>query len=348
MTHRRVLGTFVFALATVAALLGATSAVAAGGAPVSHRIGGIDGVVGCMTPTVCVVGGYNSHSVANLITVHAGVPTRIVDVPKTQGVYQISCPNPSGCVALLRTSNDIGVRFATLNAAGAVTRDVLVPLPVGVILGSLACTTMTSCVVAGTDVFKTPAPYEIGTWAAGKLTLHGVNVPARTTDTLLNNLACFRTFCDAVGYVQRSNVTTGVSIAITNAHHFALHTLGSDLPYGVSCISTALCYADGFRQSGGVVLTLKSGVLTSSAGTSPDLYGIACVKTSCTAVGKQLAPSGSKSFYWGDVIPVIGGKPGTTATVPQTEGLESVARVGGDYTGIGLWQASGSDAVTNG
>ena len=314
----------------------------------SHKIGGIDGVVGCMTPTVCVVGGYNNHSVGNLITVHAGVPKRIVDVPGTQGVYQVSCPNAAGCVALLRTSDDIGVRFVTLNAAGAVTKNTYVATPDGVNLGSLACSTTADCVVAGTDVFKSPAPYEIGTWDAGKLTLHGVAVPARMTNTILNNLACFRTFCDAVGYVQRAGTSTGVSVAITNGDHFALHTVGVNLLYGVSCISLAVCYAAGFKQTGGVVLTLRSGAMTSSASTSPDLFGIACAKTSCSAVGKQLAPSGAKQFYWGDVIPVMGGVPGTASTVPQTSGLESVARVGGDYTAVGLWQGSGSDAASNG
>ena len=301
-----------------------------------------------MTATTCVVGGYNSHSVANLITVHAGVAKRIVDVAGNQGVYQVSCPNATGCVALLRTSNDIGVRFATINAAGAVTKNVFVTLPDGVILETLACSTLADCVVAGTDVFKRPAPYEIGTWAGGKLTLHSVGVPAKTTNTILNNLACFRTSCDAIGYVQRTSATIGVSVAMTDGDHFALHTIGANLPYGVSCISLTVCYAVGFNRTGGVVLTLHGGAMTSSAPTSADLYGIACAKTSCSAVGKQLAPSGSKAFYWGDVIPVVSGKPGTATPVPQTVGLESVARVGGDYTAIGLWQGAGSDAVSNG
>lgn len=348
MAARRVLVPIAVAVTLAATCLGGLSAGAAGGAPVSHKIGGIDGVVGCMTSTVCVVGGYNAHSVGNLITVHAGVPTRIVDVPKTQGVYQISCPDAAGCVAMLRTSTDIGVRFATLTASGAIKKDVLVSLPNGVVLDELACSTTADCVVAGTDVFKTPAPYEIGTWAAGRLTLHAVKVPATTTDTILNNIACFHTICDAIGYVQHSSISTGVSIRVANGDAFSLHTLGTTLPYGVSCISVVVCYVDGFDQTGGVVVTLHSGAKFASASTAPYLYGIACAKTSCTAIGKQLAPSGSKQFYWGDVIPVLAGTPGTAATVTQTEGLESVARVGGDYTAIGLWQGAGSDAVTNG
>ena len=340
--------TAVAVLATT--ITAASTAGATGGTPSSHKIGGYEGVVGCMTPTVCVVGGYNIHSVGNLITVHAGVPKRIVDVPMTQGVYQVSCPNASGCVAMLRTSNDIGVRFVTLNAAGAITKNVLSSVPNGVILSQLVCSTTSACVVGGTQVFKKPEPYEVGTWSGGKLTLHSVAAPAKTTNTIINNLACFRTFCDAVGYVQRigSSVTTGVSVAITNGIHFQLHTLGSNFPYGISCVSMSVCYADGFSQTGGVVITLHNGAMTSSAATVFDLYGIACAGSKCTAAGKQTAPSGSKQFYWGDVVPVVNGTPGTAITVPQTVGFESIAAVGGDYTAVGLWQGAGSDVTTNG
>lgn len=190
--------------------------------------------MGCLTTKLCVVGGYDNKGLGDIVAIRNGLPGHVSTVKGTQGIDWISCPNPTGCVAMARTSNDIGTEFLTINSAGVVTKTDRMALPSGVNLARVACQALTSCEVAGLQVFTTPITVEVGTWRARKLVLHRVGIPSKSTDTIIEGLSCFKTACDVVGYMEEGVTSIGLSITVTAGTHARLHTVGHDDLYGIA------------------------------------------------------------------------------------------------------------------
>jgi hypothetical protein len=337
-------------LAAVGVLL-ATLAVAvpeASATGLNNRlVAGVQSEVGCLTTQLCVVGGYNNRGVGDIEAVRDGLPGRVSALAGTEEVSSISCPNPTGCVALGRPSSAVGIDFVTINKAGVVDKADRMSLPSGVSLTRIDCQTLTSCEVAGLQIFTTPATVEVGTWSAGRLVLHRVGVPSRSTDTVIEGLSCFKATCDVVGYFGEGAVDVGLSITITAGTHARLRTVGHDSLYGIACISAVHCYADGYGTHGGLVVTLTNGVASKTVSTRADLFGIACAGTACTGVGEALPPAGSSNAFWGQVLTIAAGAISSTVMVSQSGGYDAVARVANIFCAVGPTRSSGSEVTTN-
>jgi hypothetical protein len=249
-------------------------------------------------------------------------------------------------VAIARPSNSVGIEFATVNRAGVVAKTSRSPMPSGVSLTRIACQTLTSCEVAGVQVFTTPITVEVGTWIGGKLVLHRIAVPSRSSDTVIEGLGCFKDSCDVVGYFDERVATIGLSITVTGGTHAKLHTVGHDSLYGIACISAVRCYADGYGTNGGLVVTLTNGTASKTVATKADLFAIACTGTACTGVGEALPPHGSTNAFWGQLVAIAAGSVSSTAPVKQSGGYSAVARVGSFFCAIGAAQAHDVSEVT--
>ena len=305
----------------------------------THVVSGYQGVVACLSPARCVVAGYDAKGVGDVVALTNGVPGKVSILRGTQGVFSVSCPTSAGCVVLGRTSNDVGAEMATLNAAGALTREVRVSTPAGVNLNEIACTSLTSCVVTGTDVFVSPSQPEYGSWNGTTFTLHRATISLHRSITSMEGLSCAAGTCVAVGYLLNSSADTAFSLVITGrGAHAAVHTDGTAALYGVSCTSAARCYAAGFDTAGGLVVSLTSGRVTASSPVAGDLFGIGCVATSCTAAGKDLV----SSTFEGEIVAVANGTPATPVMVPASSGFDDLTRTGGTFVAVGLGQGTNS------
>jgi hypothetical protein len=324
-------------------------ALAAGSAQASglknQHVAGFQYAVSCLSSQLCVLAGYNNASTGDVVPVRHGTVGRPSAVGHTQQIYSVSCPGASGCVALSRPNNDIGALFVSISRSGVPTRSRLVKVPPGVTLTQISCTSLRSCEVAGTDIFVSQHTIEVGSWNGSRLTLHRVNGPKGTDDTI-GAVSCSGTSCAVAGYAEKLAKIQGIIVTTSHGKPTGLHTFAGEALYGVSCVSKTRCYASGNGQHGGVVLTVNRGVPGSPSRVKPDLFGIACKGNSCTAAGEQLAPPPSTAFYWGAIVSVSSGKVTSTQLAPASGGYNGVARVGSVFTAVGTAQHGGSEVTT--
>jgi len=304
-----------------------------------------------MSSRLCVVDGYNNHGVGDVVAIRNGVPGRTSTIKHTQGMYGVSCPNKSGCIALGRPGNDVGAVFVDINSSGLVTGSKLVKVPPGVTLSSIDCASLRNCMVAGTDFFTTPAGIEVGSWNGRKLRLHLVPVPRSGSLTTVGGISCQGSWCVVAGYVTKGTSSLGLVLTVHNGNPRRLRTVPGDFFYGVACTSSARCYASGFVAHGaGIVVTLNGGVAGSSQHfKSADMFGIACGRTTCTSVGEELAPPSSGNSYWGVIATLTGGKLTATqidSAVGGFDGFDNVARIGNFFAAVGPAQHGGSEVST--
>lgn len=311
----------------------------------NESVKGVQFAVSCLSRTLCVLAGYNTGGVGDIVAVHDGVPGHVSTVAHLQEVVSVSCPSASGCVAIGNQAG-VGVRFVSINASGVVTSPRLVTVPAGVVLSHIACTKLTACVVAGTDIFLSPTAIEVGSWNGSVLKLHAVSPPKGTTDVAVEGLSCWGAACDVVGYFQKVSIVTGYVLTATDGKPGHLQRDPGDSLQGVSCMSASRCYAAGYTQTGGLILTVNSGKASSPQHLKPDLFGIACAGTSCTAVGEELPPSPSTAAFWGAIVTVSSGKATSTQLISESGGYNGVGRVGSVFTAVGSAQKIGSEVTT--
>lgn len=340
MTPRGIV--IALALGTVAA--GSGLAQASPAALANKAVPGIQSYVGCLSAKLCVLAGYTNKGVGDIVPVKNGAPQRAQTVKGTQGMYGVSCPNPSGCVALARPSSDVGVIFVKIGSSGKVTGSKKISVPAGVTINRLACTKLTSCTVTGTDIFVSLATIEVGSWNGSKLTLHRTSTP-KNTDAVAEAVSCAGTACDAVGWYSKGAANTGFSLTISGGKPGKLHTVKNDTLTGVSCLSKSLCYASGYKATGGLVMKLASGVPSPLLSVTGDLMAIGCHASACTAVGEQLPPPSSGDAFWGTIVGVASGH-GSSQTDSASGGYTDVARVGTFFAAIGPAQHGGSEVTT--
>jgi hypothetical protein len=283
--------------------------------------------VSCLSKKLCVLAGYNSFGTGDVVAVRNGIPGHVSVVHHTTRLYTVSCPNASGCVALADTSSGEGAEFVTINGSGVVTGTKVVSDPAGDTISEISCTRLTSCEVAGTNLFSTPWKIVAGSWNGKKLSLRTVSAPKNTNSTSVLGLSCAGGNCDVVGYSTAGAKVIGESLVANG-----------DSLYGVSCISKSACYAAGFGTQGGLVVTIKNGAIGRPDKTKSDLAGIACTGSQCTAVGQMVAPVNSGYVQWGTLVSVSAGKAGSTTIVKPAFSLSGVARLGSSFTAIGASQ----------
>ena len=303
----------------------------------------------CLTASLCVLTGYDNHGVGDVVPVRNGVPGPGSTVAGSKALYSVSCPGASGCVAIGELSNDTEPVIVTLNANGGVSSTKVVKITAGVTLSHIACVSLDNCVLTGDDVFASPEALEVAHWDGTSLDLHQVAAPTGTTSPTLEGVSCSGGSCISVGDAFKGADVFGLVLHITGggtAVH--LRTVTADSIYGVWCTSATTCYAAGFTRTGGVLLTINSGVAGSQQAVSGDLFGIACHSVTCVAVGEKLPPPGApaKAAYYGVLASVSSGRVTGTQFVPQSGGFTNVGRAGSVFAALGAGQGTGSEVTT--
>jgi hypothetical protein len=335
-------GTALVALAAAASL--ALPAPAGATTPGTHAVSGTQSVAACLTPSRCVIAGYTSKVVGDVVAVTNGVPGRTSVVHGSQSISGVSCPTSKGCWALVRTSNDTRVELVSINPAGVVTgKPRSFPLPNGAALFRISCVTLTRCVLVGNNIAVTPPTIEVATFNGRSLTYHQVAVGKKALEVIMQAVSCDGASCDAVGYLDEGASSVGVSLEIRAPNSLVLHTIAKVGLDAVSCISPQRCYAAGTSGTGGVVLMLASGVVAlNSPVPGVNLSSIACVGSACTAAGEEQAQSPSTDVTWGAVVPTSEGVPGTTGAIEAAVALTGAATAGGAVVVVGGAQGPGS------
>lgn len=348
------LRTCIAASATAVLTVLALAPLPAHAGTVAVSIRGVNGTqteVSCLSTKLCVLVGYNSFGTGDVVAVRNGTPGHRSTVRKTSRLYDVSCPNSSGCVALADSSSGTGAEFVNITHNGVVNSTRLVTDPAGDTITEISCTKLTSCEVAGTNLFSTPWKIVAGTWNGRKLSLHTVSSPKGTSSTSILALSCDGGNCDVVGYSTSGAKDIGLSLVAAGTKLGKPHTANGDALYGVSCVSKSTCYGSGFDAKGGIVVTLKNGAIGSPQPTSSDLFGIACGGSKCTAAGQMIAPENSGDNFWGTLVSVSAGKVTGTAVVKPSMSLNGVARLGTFFSAIGASQGRKgeppSELVTN-
>jgi hypothetical protein len=339
------LGLAMSSVRTLAAEKAPVGGKAPAGAVKNEPVAGVQTAVSCLSASLCVLVGYNERSVGDVVAVRAGVPGHVSTVAQLSGIFSVSCPAKSGCVALGDQAG-VGARFVDVNSTGVVSSTKLVAVPAGVTLTRIACTKLTACEVTGTDIFVTPEAIELGSWNGSSLKLHRVSSPKGISDAAVEGISCFGGGCDAVGYFDKGATVTGFVLTTTDGKPGRLQSVPGDSLYGVSCVSATRCYSAGYTETGGLVLTLNGGKASAPQHVKPDLMSIGCSGTSCTAAGEQLPPPSSPNAFWGALVDVSAGKVTSTQSVAPSGGFSGVARSGAFFAAVGASQKAQSELTT--
>jgi len=340
-------------LGLILTLAAGTVALAAGSAdasgPTSHTISGFQSGIGCVSPTHCVLVGYNNHEVGDVVDIDNGIESHAYAIAGSPHIDAVSCPSSAGCVAL-GTNSSAQPLLIRIDGSGAPSKPAHPKVPIGVALDRIACTSLSSCVVIGSQTITSPQEIVVGTWSKGKLRLSHVNAP-RGTDILdMGGISCVGTTCEAAGYALDVAKVTGLLLSISDGKPGKLRTLAGDLVSGVSCTSATRCYVAGDVNAAGRVLTLDKGAVVATAKTIPDLAAIACGGSSCTGVGQENAPAGAppNDFFYGSVVAVASGKVTSVTGIQASSRYYSVAHIAGGYVALGAAQGKAASEVTIG
>jgi hypothetical protein len=243
-------------------------------------------------------------------------------------------------VALADPSAGANAEFVTISKSGAVTSAKVIKDTPGDIIDLISCTRLTSCEVAGSNVFTSPASTVAGTWNGKKLSLRQVGSPKKTSALEVSAVSCYGSACDIVGFYIDASTDTGFSLTADGTRLGKPHTSPGNALTGVACASKSVCYAVGDHgHAAGIVITLKDGVPGTSQQFASDPSGIACGGTACTSVGTQLLQP-SENFA-GSLVSITAGKvTGTSTFITQSSGLTSVDRIGTFFAASGASQGS--------
>jgi hypothetical protein len=340
MSLRCLLAAATTALLTALALAPLPAQAAPAGASLTTKaVKGFQYETSCLSKKLCVLAGYNSFGTGDVVAVRNGTPGKVSVVHHTSRLYTVSCPNASGCVALADTSSGVGAEFVNINSSGVVTSTKTVSDAAGDTITEISCSKLTSCEVAGTNVFTTPWKIVAGTWNGKSLSLRTVPGPKNTTTTSVLGLSCAGGNCDVVGYSTAGAKIIGLSLVASGTRLGKLHTANGDSFYAVSCVSKSTCYAAGFLAQGtGLVVTVKDGAAGSLSKAGGELFGISCSGSACTAAGQMVAPVNSGYISWGIVVSVASGMVKTTTIVKPAFSLNGISRIGTFFTAVGSSQ----------
>jgi hypothetical protein len=329
----------VLASALTLAPWAAQASVTAGPALSTKPVSGIQSVVGCLSSTLCGGGGDTEKGVGDVIPVRHGVPGKVQTVRQASDMYSISCPNSSGCIALARPASDTNAVLVKIGSSGQVLIAKSFTVPAGVSLSRIACTTLTSCVVTGNNVFTSPITMDVGSWNGKKITLHKVSPPHGASDPSLYGLSCSGGKCYAVGFADKGLTGLGLILPVSGGKPGRLSTVSADTLTALSCVSKTRCYAGGYDRAGGLVWVMNGGKLGPPRTLPPDVSSLACSGSACTAAGT--------TGLNGTITQIAGGKPGSTTTVATSGGFADVARKQSFFIAVGS-KLHGQSEVTSG
>ncbi len=295
----RVIRAVAVGLGVAAALLVAAPSLAASGGLHTLAVPGVQSSIRCLSARLCVVGGFDvgrPHGavfgqIRNRSHVHLNL------VAGSEGVFDLSCPNASGCVALALGSGTLAPIFVTTNRLGVPVKRMTAKLAPSVTGQRLSCTSLTSCVVAGTDARH--STYQVGTWDGRKVVLHTVPMPSGTSGgSLVDAVTCVGPTCQVVGYVGTPTSDDGIIITTSHGRPVAFHRVPNHPLFALSCTSATDCVAaasDPTSVNGdGTIVTLHRGAPTGVTDVAAPtvLAGIACRGRVCEVVGQHWTAAG--------------------------------------------------------
>ncbi len=304
---------------------------AAGAATVTDKnFAGNGNDISCLSSTRCVVVGFNTKGVGYVVPVINGAPAKADNVPKTTFVYSVSCPNAKGCEAVADPNGGAGTALVPINSKGVPGKIKHPSTSAGDSLTRIACTTLASCTLAGTNIFTSPTSIVISTWNGKRLTRHVVKSVKGSSSTVVEGVTCVGATCYVVGYAQNGAKVTGFVVRTSHGKPGKLHKVAGDNLYDVGCKNATQCWAVGFDQAGGVIAALSSGKVTARKHVHAPLAGIACRSSACTAVGEQLpvAPQQSKSGFIGVYLRLSNGAVENTTVDASSGGYTRVDQPG--------------------
>ncbi|HTW21795.1 MAG TPA: hypothetical protein VME70_16485 [Mycobacteriales bacterium] len=308
----------------------------------NHTIGGLTDAIGCLTTKLCVAVGTTSNGHASVVDVTNGVGGQVTRVPKSDGLYSISCPTSKGCVAVGNESSFKGPLMVTFNKHGKVSSTTRTSVPVTWTLDRIACVSTKSCELLGPKTTNAiDNGIAIAHWNGKKLSkLHVVKVP-KASGLDMEGISCFKTYCVAAGQADVPAPTTFEALLLpirSGSPGKLVRSTVSTALRSIDCISTSTCYSVGFQQNpAGVVATFHDNKVTAHATVASSLFGIACDKSSCTAVGEQFPSGGvhTQSEFDGDLVTISAGKVSALTEDVHSGGFDAVARVGSHFAAVG-------------
>jgi len=328
-------GTACILATSVIALAGTGSAEAA---VVTHKVPGIESAIACLGSKFCAAVGETGSGEGTVDALTNGASSHYAKIRGTREFYSVSCPDSKGCWALGSSGNDVNAYLEKLGSTGHPVKGYSKAVPSGVDLTSISCVSMTSCEVAGTDVFKTPAAIEYGSWNGRSLKLKQVKGVKGTSGFDIGGLSCWHSDCVAVasGFGPSAGKVESVTMTIRNGKAGSLHRVSGVTLNDVACVTSSRCYTDGYGTAGvaGVAYTLTKGVASDRQTTSGDLFGIECSGSDCTAAGLTDG-TGSQIYQGFVVIMTRGALSSSPVLIPAIGGLNDVARSGGHYAAVG-------------
>jgi len=314
----------------------------------NNKISGIDVAISCMTASRCVAVGDGAHH-GQVVALTNGKQTRVSTVGAAEHLYSVSCPASAGCWAVGPQNTGANVVLVKIGSTGKVTKSIKVTVPAGASLTRIACVSMSSCELVGTNIFFTPFALEIASWNGKKLSVHRLAGLKGSTDATLEGVSCWRASCDAVGYYFHNvSKITGFILTISRGKAGKVHTANNDSFYGVSCVSSSKCYTAGFVSgAAGVVVTLTNGVAGHAQAESADVSGIECAGATCRASGLELGGA----LYYGVIVTlsngVAKGSPVVDMAINGFDGPQTIAKRGDGFAAVGPQQkGTGSEVAT--
>jgi hypothetical protein len=222
-------------------------------------------------------------------------------------MYGVSCPTSTSCFAVGSYSTSTNTEYKSLVERWNGTNWSIVTSPnptgsTGTFLSGLACPTTTSCIAVGEYSTGTGYKSLVERWNGTAWSIVTTPNPAGSTDASMSDVSCpTTTNCFAVGsystnaeyksLVERWNGTAW-SIVTTPNPSGSLYTY----LFGVSCSSSANCFASGYYSTSGGHKSLVErwngtawsivGTPNPTGSTGTNLGGLACpTTTTCFAVG---------------------------------------------------------------
>jgi hypothetical protein len=324
---------------------------ATGTAPLgNYQITGNERAIGCLTAHRCVAVGYGGGKApGQVVTVVGGKQVRVTAVRSASNLVAVSCPNRFGCWAV--GSPRIGDRrfvLVKIGSTGSVTSVSTVRLPEGMYLGSISCTSRTSCEIFGTTTDKNgDNEWYLASWNGRKLSQRYVVGPLYYGADTVGSISCWQANCVAVGstYCDGSTCNSQGTIVTTNhGKPGPLDTLsGEGSLSGVSCVSSSTCYATLVSTEPSVVfslVTLHDGVPVNTLDEPDAAPAIECAGATCWAVG------GSPAVF----VMFASGVPTVTSAPDPAVYWPSIAKRGNGFAAVGEEVNGGarvSELVTN-
>jgi hypothetical protein len=320
----------------------------------NYRISGVEDAIGCLTAHRCVAVGHGGgQAPGQVVEVVGGKQVRVSVARPASNLVAVSCPNRYGCWAMgPPRKGERSWVLVKIGSTGSITEVTSVRVPRGVSLGSISCTSRSSCELFGITTIAAGINQGFNEWYLalwnGKKLTHRYVAGCADCDyaDALGGSSCWQATCVAVGQWLCPGSACAENFAILTTLHGKLETAAMlNTPGelgGVSCVSSSTCYA----TADDTVVTLTNGV--PGEGQSLPVYEatIECADSTCWAAGQSNVAPNPIVF-----VTIANGVPaGSPVADTAITGLPAIARRGNGFAAVGPAASGGpnvSEVVTN-